>query len=95
MLLGVLRDAIWNSIATILALIALLITIWIYKRQKARKLLVWDARSVVPLLRVDKTLEDELQITFRGQAVKEAYMASIKLTNWGNMPITDKIMMKL
>jgi hypothetical protein len=80
-MIDVLRDAIWQFIGVILALIALLVTVWIYRKQKTRKLLVWDARSIVPLLRVDKALGDELQITFRGRAVTEAYMANIVLSN--------------
>jgi hypothetical protein len=87
-MIDVLRDAIWQFVGVILALIALLVTVWIYRKQKTRKLVVWDARSIVPLLSVDKALEDKLQITFRGHAVTEAYMANIMLSNCGNMPIT-------
>ena len=42
-----LRDAVWQFIGVILALLALLVSIWIYIRQKARKVLVWDSRRVI------------------------------------------------
>jgi hypothetical protein len=84
----VLRDAIWQFIGAILALIALIVTIVLYRKQRAKKLLVWDGRSIVSLLSVHESLENELQITYRGHEVKEAYMASIAVANEGNVPIT-------
>jgi len=87
-MLEVLRDAVWQFIGAILALLALLVSLWIYRGQKVRKFLVWDARTIVPLISVHKSVQEELEIKFRGQVVKEAYMASIMLANRGNSPIT-------
>ena len=89
-MLEVLRDAVWQFIGAILALLALLVSLWIYRGQKVRKFLVWDARTIVPLISVHKSVQEELEIKFRGQVVKEAYMASIMLANRGNSPITQQ-----
>ena len=85
-MLAVFRDAVWPSIGAFLALIALLVSLWIYRKQKARKILVWT-QSSFPLLSIDKSLQDELTITYRNYAVTAAYMASITLANRGNTPI--------
>jgi hypothetical protein len=87
-MIEMLRDAVWQFIGVILALLALLVSIWIYIRQKTRKVLVWDSRRVIPLLNIDKSVQDEMQIIFRGHAVREAYMVSITFANRGNVPIT-------
>src|SRR6188768_3809647 len=87
-MMEVLRDAIWQFIGATLALIALVVTIVLYRKQRIEKLLVWDVESVAPLLNVHKLVENELQITFRERPVKEAYMASILLINSGTAPLT-------
>src|SRR5690242_15331625 len=86
--MNVLRDQVWQFIGAILALIALLATIVVYLKQKPKKLLVWDAQNAVPIVSVHKSVENELEIIFRGRKVREAYFISIILANEGNTPIT-------
>src|SRR6266571_3443674 len=86
-MIDALRDAIWQFIGAIFAVIALVASIVIYKKQQKRKLLVWDATSVISLLQVHHSFQNDLKITLRDREVKEAYMATVVFSNRGNAPI--------
>ncbi len=84
----ILRDPLWQFIgATILGLIAILVTIYLFWLQQKRKQITYDLVFNDQLLKVYDGVKDNLEILFKGSKVDGLHLVVIRLSNSGNVPI--------
>lgn len=83
----ILRDPMWQFVAVILAILAILITYAIYRKQRRRKLLTYDIISRTPLLSNEEEVKGKLQILFEDQPVQQVHLIVMRISNSGDVPI--------
>lgn len=86
-MLELLRDGLWQSIGVIVAIVAIIVSIIIYRRQTQRKALTWLVKSAYPLLTGTEELQGRLQVQVDGIAVNNIDLMFIEFSNSGNVPI--------
>lgn len=87
MLIGLLRDGLWQFVGALLALIALIAMVQIYRKQKVRKQLSYDVLSNSSIMTGAEGILGQLEIKYNGEEVSELYVIEIKLVNNGNIAI--------
>lgn len=85
-----LRDPMWQFVAVLLALTAILVSIFVYLKQRMRKSLSYEILSLNPLLSVENEIKSDLQILYKGKTVEQVHLIVLKFINTGNMPILSK-----
>lgn len=86
-MLDLLRDSLWQSIGVLVAVIAIIVSIIIYRRQNHRKALTYLVKSAYPLLTGTEELQGRLQVQVDGVTVNNIDLMFIVFTNSGNIPI--------
>jgi hypothetical protein len=86
-MLELLRDGLWQSIGVVVAIIAIVVSIIIYRRQTQRKALTFVVKSAYPLLTGTEELKGRLQVQVDGVAVNNIDLMFIEFSNSGNVPI--------
>jgi hypothetical protein len=81
------RDPIWQFVGIIIAIVAIWVTIWVFKRQKARKILGYNVETNVSLLSIHDEAKQKFEIRFGGRTVGNALLFIVKFFNAGNSPI--------
>lgn len=81
------RDTIWQFIGVFFGIVAIIVSVIIYRLQQAKKYLSYQVLSETSLLNVDKEVEQKIQILFEGNPVQTVYLLLIKFINSGNIPI--------
>lgn len=82
-----LRDSIWTFVGALLAMVAIVVSIFIYVRQKPRKRLRVERVTGVPLVRGSSQGIDGLQVSFKGKPLTGASIVIAEISNSGNHPI--------
>ena len=78
------RDSAWQSIGVIVAVLAIIISL----KQSQKKQLSYEIISNENIVRItDDSIEDELQILYKGELVKDLYLITIEFYNSGNTEI--------
>src|SRR4051794_41137450 len=85
---GVLSSPAWTAAASILAVVAIIISVVLYRRGRARKALMCSF-SDTPLVSVRSEAKDEIQILYAGEPVTGVHLISFSLANVGNVPILE------
>jgi hypothetical protein len=85
--MDVLRDGIWQFVGVLLAVAAILVSLWGLLRQRNRKILVYNI-EFTSVLSVHSELKDDLRIIYRDRPVESAFIATITIRNVGDIPIT-------
>lgn len=85
--MDILRDQIWQFIGAVLGLLAIAVTVLIFRWQRSRKALTFEVVTFSPLLTVASDVKDKLQITFEGKPVTNLRLLVLRLYNSGNVPI--------
>src|SRR5688500_17426637 len=81
----VLTDPAWlGAIGSILAIV---ISLYVYRRQKNVKSLSYEILSENPLLSVDAELQGKIQVLYNGNPLENIHLILIRFTNDGNIPI--------
>ena len=93
-ILGLLRDSIWQFIGSVLAVVAIVISLIIYFLQKSKKSLSYEILSETALLSVAKEVEDKIKILFEGDSVKNVHLILLKISNNGNVSILPSEFLK-
>lgn len=78
-------DSGW--IQVILAAVALLVSIVLYRKARTKKSLSYEVVSEYPLISVDDEIKGKLQILLNGKPVENVHLLSIRFINDGNVPI--------
>lgn len=86
-MMDILRDPVWQFIGVILAVVAIIISIALYRRQRRHKALSYEIISRIPLLGMEEEIKGNLQILFNGKPVQQVHLIVVKIINSGNMPI--------
>jgi hypothetical protein len=83
----ILRDPMWQFIGAVLALLAIILTLYLFWLQRQRKSLSYDVISSTSLVSVNEAIKDSLQIFRNGKLIPGVHLLVVKLTNSGNIPI--------
>jgi len=83
----ILRDPVWQFVATILAVIAILVSISLYLKQRRRKMLSYEIVSRTPLLSIEEEIKGVLKILYEGEPVQQVHLIVTTIMNSGNTPI--------
>lgn len=86
-MLELFRDPLWQFIGALLAIIAIIVSIVLYYRQRRWKVLSYEIVSRTSLLSVAKEVEGKLLILFEGKSVRKVHLVEISIINTGNVPI--------
>lgn len=86
-MLDLLRDSLWQSIGVLVAVIAIVVSVIIYRRQTHKKSLTYVVKSAYPLLTGTEELQGRLQVQVDGVAVNNIDLMFIEFSNSGNVPI--------
>ena len=81
------RDPMWQFVAVLLAIIAILVSISLYLKQRRRKILSYEIVSRTPLLSMEEEIKGTLKILYDGQPVERVHLIVVKIINSGNVPI--------
>jgi hypothetical protein len=85
----ILRDPVWQFVGALLALLAIAITIWIFRLQKSRRELAFGMLSNRTVIAIDSTMSERIQITLDGQPVENVHLVVFALKNTGNTPFKE------
>jgi hypothetical protein len=77
----------WQLIGTLLAVVAICVSILIYKAQRQIKKISYEILSKTQLLTVDEELEGKLQVLYAGEPARDICLLIVKVFNSGNQPI--------
>lgn len=86
-MLDILRDPAWQFIGTLLALIAIGISLWIVFAQRSKKRLLVETVAHVPLVAFDSKGIPGLRIMFNDSPVENASVLLVRMQNIGNVPV--------
>lgn len=89
-MLAIFRDPMWQFIGAVLALLAIVISIILYLKQRRFKSLSYEILSCTPLLSIEDEIKGDLQVTYRGNLVEQVHLIIIRIINTGNTPITTE-----
>jgi len=83
----ILRDPMWQFVAVILGILAILISYILYRKQSQKKSLEYEIISSTPLLSMEEEVRGKLQMFFNKEPVKQVHLIQVRIFNSGNMPI--------
>lgn len=83
----ILRDPMWQFVAVILGILAILISYILYRKQGQKKALEYEIISSTPLLSMEEEVKGKLQILFDEEPVKQVHLIQVMIFNSGNVPI--------
>lgn len=75
-------------VAIAAAIVATVLSILIYRWQKARKRISWQLTANSRLLTVSEELNQKLEVRYEGIPVKDVSVLLIRISNTGNQPVT-------
>lgn len=78
---------LWDLKETILAIIAISVSIYLYIKQRRTKSLEYDIDSITELLSVKDEIKGDLEIKYKGSLIENVHLIIIKIINTGNVPI--------
>lgn len=84
------RDPLWQSVGAILTLLAIFVSILLYRRQRKRKSLSYKIVSCAPLLSIGEEIKNGLQILYNNKPIQQAHLVLVEIFNSGNTPVTTK-----
>lgn len=86
-MIELIRDPIWQFVAVILAIVAIIITVILFFYQRQKKAISWQIISNAPLLKIDEDIKRNLQVVFNGKPVQDIQLIIARIINTGNVPI--------
>src|SRR2546425_10907232 len=81
--MDILRDPVWQFIAVIIALIAIIVTL----TQRYRKEIVYDIISDTPILSIKEEVKNRVKVLFDDKPMTNARLIILRIWNSGNVPI--------
>ncbi len=82
-----LRDTIWQFIGVIAALIAIIVSIVLFYKQRKKKSLSYEILSNNPIVTINDKFSSDLEILYKNKHVKDLYLIILKIKNNGTIPI--------
>jgi hypothetical protein len=84
----ILSSSVWTALATLLAALAIGVSIVLYRKQRARKTLSFEM-EITELVSVHSEARDQIKIFYGEEQVVNACLLQLQLENVGNVPITE------
>ena len=84
-----LRDPMWQFIAAVAAVTAIVVMVCLHLVQRRRKAFAYSVPSVTHLTSVSREVKDKVQIQFEGQSVGNVSLVLVRVGNAGNVPICE------
>jgi hypothetical protein len=84
-----LRDAIWQFIGALLALVSIILAVWIYVLQRAQKRIAFGYLQYRRLLTVAEEVKSRVTVLLDGNPVHDVGMLICGIKNSGNVPIAS------
>jgi amino acid transporter len=83
--------SLWASWAQIIslpvAIVAILVSLWVYLKSKPRPALAYQFDRILSLIDAGPTFEGDIEIRYNGQAVENIFVVLARLKNVGNVAI--------
>ena len=80
-----LRDPAWQFAGAMFALLAIFVSLLLYRAEKRRKALSYEILSRTPLLSMAEVIEGKLQILFEGEPVSSVHLVVLRCHCSGKM----------
>ncbi|MCJ7425041.1 hypothetical protein MUP01_12370 [Candidatus Bathyarchaeota archaeon] len=77
----------WQVLGSMLTVLAIVVSIILYLKNRNRKRLSYGATSVAVLPSVETPIRSKLKIFFEDKIVKQIYLNTVTIANSGNQPI--------
>ena len=77
----------WKIVMALLAIVAIIISVILYRKQRQGKEVSYTIVSSVPLIGVKEEIRRKLQILFNGKPVEQVHLVEVDIVNSGNSPI--------
>ena len=87
-MLDLLQSPVWQFVGAILTLLAILLTLALYLKQRRRKALSYAVVSSSDLLSVEEEIRGRVKVLFDNAPVENVRLVIIKLWNSGEIPIS-------
>jgi len=87
--MDIFRDPMWQFLGAIFGFVAILVSIFLYQKQRQRKELAYEIISKTPLLGAKEEIRGGLQVMFHGKPVQNPHLIVVRIINSGNLPITS------
>lgn len=71
----------------LIPVIAILVAVLIYLKQKQKKKISYKILSRTSLLSVEEAIEKEVEILYKGQKIKQVQLIILQITNSGTLPV--------
>ena len=81
---NILRDSIWQFIGAVIGILAIVVTVVIYRRSTTHKSLSYEVISNSPLLAADLRQAEDIQVLHRGNQVTNPSLVILEFINDGN-----------
>jgi hypothetical protein len=78
---------VWQFVGTVLALLAILLSLILYYKQRQKKALSYEVLSATPLLSVGGEIKGRVKILFDDEPVEDVGLFIVKIRNSGSVPI--------
>lgn len=87
-MIEVFRDPFWQFIGALSALVAIVIAIVIFLKERAKKAVTFQIISFLPFLTISEEEKGDFRVLYKGREVRDLFLVSLQVTNTGNVPIT-------
>jgi hypothetical protein len=87
--IGLLRDPIWQFIGSILASIAIILSIILFYSGQPQKSLKVFIDTSAPLVNVNPEATGEIEVLYKGTPVGSAFLIQLHIINSGNQAILE------
>lgn len=89
--MNVFESPIWQFVGVvatiILGVLAILVTVYVYRKQTKRKKLEYEIITVSPLVNIRNEFKDSLEIRFDGNPISDPRLLLMRVINTGDIPI--------
>jgi hypothetical protein len=81
------RDPAWQFVGVLLALAAIVLSVWIYLRQKQQRRIAYQRLAGVNVVTVKEHMAGRVTVLFDGTPVKSMHVVTMHIWNSGSLPI--------
>jgi hypothetical protein len=78
-----LRDAAWQFVGMILALLGIFVSILVYLKQRQVKGIAYEVISDTSVLSIQEEVKGKIQVLYNGTPVEEAHLVVLRIRNFG------------
>jgi hypothetical protein len=83
-----LRDAAWQFVGMILALLGIFVSILVYLKQRQVKGIAYEVISDTSVLSIQEEVKGKIQVLYNGTPVEEAHLVVLRIRNFGTASVS-------